>query len=193
MKKKAIIIIFSAVLFLIILVSNIWGTGWIFYTDGPYRGKVTDADTGQPIEGAVVVGMWRLEAYGGPAAPSEPYCDAQETVTGKNGEFEVPRASCFHWWPFTKMGVGRFTVFKPGYLSYPPTGATFEERKAKMPGFTGQEFRDKKKYNAIKLGKHKTFAERRSTLASVDIFYIEKVPLLQKLVDKESKALGFDR
>jgi len=35
-------------------------TGCVSYgrVDGPYEGKVIDAQTGQPIEGAVVSGVW---------------------------------------------------------------------------------------------------------------------------------------
>lgn len=120
LRKLKFIIILAFILFISIAASNIFGKGWIFYNDGPYRGKVVDADTGEPIEGAVVVGMWKLEAYGGPAAPSEPYCDAQETITTKNGEFIVPKASCFFLWPFTKMGMAELVIFKPGFDSYPP-------------------------------------------------------------------------
>ena len=54
-------------------------------------------------------------------------------------------------------------VFKPGYLGYPPLGHTFEERKARMPDFTGDEFKDKNQYNIIKLGKPKTREERQFT------------------------------
>jgi len=56
--------------------------------DGPYEGKVVDADTGQPIEGVVVLGVWYKQiatAAGGVSS----YYDASETVTDKNGEFKI--------------------------------------------------------------------------------------------------------
>lgn len=184
-KKKLKFIIILTLLFLVlILASNIFGRGWIFYHDGPYKGKVVDADTGEPIEGAAVVEECYLNLYGGPGGPIPKYCDVKEGITDKNGEFMVPKTSCFYLWPFAKLDVPRFTVFKPIYLSYPP-------RDFKTSFFTGDEFQDKKKHQVIKLGKAKNFNERRSTLALVDIFNIEKVPHLLRLVNEERKNLGF--
>lgn len=196
LRKLKFIIILAFIIFISIAASNIFGKGWIFYNDGPYRGKVVDADNGEPIEGAVVVGMWKLEAYGGPAAPSEPYCDAQETITTKNGEFIVPKASCFFLWPFTKMGMAELVIFKPGYLSYPPLGYNQEQRKTYMPDFTGDEFKDEKQYYIIKLGKPKTREEREliqsHAQSPLTDETISKLPILIKLVNEERKNIGLD-
>jgi hypothetical protein len=80
-------------------------------------------------------------------------------------------------------------------LGYPPLGATFEERKARMPGFTGDQFQDKKQYNIIKLGRPKTQRDRESTLdyaaglCSSDEA-LDKLPMLLKLVNEVRKNLG---
>lgn len=183
--KKKICLIFCMVIVISIAASYIWGNGWIIYHDGPYQGRVIDADSGAPIEGAAVVGVWKLEAYGGPE-PASVYCDTCETSTDKNGQFIVPKAFCFNLWPLAKLGMPQFVVFKPGYLSYPP-------RDFRTAFFTGEEFRDNKKYQIIRVGKAKTFSERRSALSLVDIFHIEKVPYLKKLLNEESKYLGFNK
>jgi len=60
------------------------------HSDGPYRGKVVELETGKPIEGAVVAARWMIE----PFVHSERICDAKETVTDKNGEFALPKGSC---------------------------------------------------------------------------------------------------
>ena len=60
--------------------------GWIYYWDGPYKGKVVNLDTGDAIEGAVVAGSWTLEVMS--HVPT--FCDARETLTDKNGEFVLP-------------------------------------------------------------------------------------------------------
>ena len=192
---KKLIITFCAIIASMILITTIWGKGWIFFHDGPYRGKVVDAETGKPIEGVAVAGMWRLDAYGGPAGPVEVYCDARETVTDKNGEFIVPKAFCFNVWPFTKMGLADVVIFKPGYLGYSPIGSTSEERKAEMPDFSGEEFRNKKQYNVIKLGRPKTRQDSVFTLNSAEgLIYDEtrkKIPFLLKRINEERKNLGF--
>ncbi len=56
--------------------------------DGHYKGKIVDADTGQPIEGVVVLGVWETE-YAGPVGLKHFYYDARETLTDKNGEFKI--------------------------------------------------------------------------------------------------------
>lgn len=56
--------------------------------DGPYRGKVVDATTKEPVEGVVVLGTWYTET---PtlAGATHQYNDAQEAVTDKNGDFLI--------------------------------------------------------------------------------------------------------
>jgi hypothetical protein len=169
--------------------TNVWSSGFLYHSDGPYKGKVVDMETGEPIEGAVVAGLWYLEF-----TISNPFCDAKETLTDNKGEFILPRASCFTFWPLAGMDR-EVVVFKPGYLGYPPLGATYEERKARMSGFTGDEFRDKAQYNIIKLGRPKTRQEREFTLNNGEGQFLldecyEKLPILLKMVNEEGRNLG---
>lgn len=197
-RDMKLLIQFLISLFITIFASSIANAGgWMFYTDGPYKGKVLDLETGAPIEGVVVAGVWLVKQYGGPGGPIDTFCDAEETLTNKNGEFKVPRASCWHWWPFSTLGSPQFTVFKPGYLGYPPLGATQEERKARMPEFTGAEFMNKA-VSVIKLGRPKTREERIFTLNEAErILFTQEVeiykemPNLLRLVNEENKELGF--
>ncbi len=64
------------------------GCAYPFRYDGTYKGKVVDADTGQPIEGVVVLGVWETVTIT-PAGGTHDYYDAKETVTDKNGEFLI--------------------------------------------------------------------------------------------------------
>ena len=57
--------------------------------EGAYRGKVIDAETKEPIEGVVVLGVWYSQLWSPGGGVSE-YYDARETVTDKNGEFTMP-------------------------------------------------------------------------------------------------------
>lgn len=56
--------------------------------DGTYRGRIVDADTGEPLEGVVVLGVWYTELPT-PAGGVMSYYDAREAVTDKNGDFSI--------------------------------------------------------------------------------------------------------
>ena len=174
-----------AIAIFLLTTTNVLSADFLYHSDGPYRGKVVDLETGEPIEGAVVAAEWTL---------THRFCDAKETVTDKNGEFILPKGSCFSFWPFTEMDPARVVVFKPGYLGYPPLGASPEERRTRMPGFSGHEFQNKKEYNIIKLGRPKTRREREFTLGDAEIFTFdecyEKLPSLLRLVNEEARNLG---
>lgn len=166
--------------------------GWLYYWNGPYKGKVVELDTEKPIEGAVVAGSWHLEdMFGLPR-----FCDAVETTTNKNGEFVLPRAWCISLWPIARLNIpGEQVVFKPGYLAYPPLGSNQEQRRSYMPAFTGHEFENKKEYHIIALGRPKTQLERQLTFDDANNLFdwdeaIKKLPILLKLVNEEGKTLG---
>lgn len=89
------------------------------WADGPYRGKVIDAETKQPIEGAVVVGVWRRQ----PALAMHPkylFEEAKEVLTDKDGEFTLPGHFSFRsiLSPLSEVWVDIY-IYKPGYGSFP--------------------------------------------------------------------------
>lgn len=79
--------------------------------DGPYKGKIVDAETGQPVEGVVVLGTWSKVAVT-PAGGVSSYYDAQETVTDRNGEFEIQGLGLKILSTVESMNV---LIFKSGY------------------------------------------------------------------------------
>jgi len=102
--KKSIARVLIAVLLGFFILTSI--SGCISVYDPPRKGKVIDADTKEPIEGAVVLGYWHifyLHYWLFPGGPSA-YYDARETVTDKNGHFTLPG-----------LGLRPF----PGYLKGP--------------------------------------------------------------------------
>jgi len=78
---------------------------------GPYEGRVIDRDSRQPIEGAVVHGIWRIHEPCSKTAPTT-YRDSQETVTDKKGEFKINGIGLLYMSCVDEMEV---TVFKAGY------------------------------------------------------------------------------
>ncbi len=84
MRKTLLVLILAA---LVMSVTSCHGFATI-RKDGPYEGKVIDVDTGKPIEGVVVLGVWYREYPGAGGAVHEFY-DARETATDQNGEFKI--------------------------------------------------------------------------------------------------------
>jgi hypothetical protein len=81
------------------------------HIDGPYKGRVIDADTRQPIEGVVVLGVWYKE-YPSAAGAVSSYYDAEETVTDKNGDFEIKGKGLLI---LSFVGEMDILIFKAGY------------------------------------------------------------------------------
>lgn len=137
MKRKRSTIIGIAIGVLIV--------GYIYFTYlYVYRGKVIDADTKKPIEGAVVVASW-LEERPTIAGGTTRTKDVKETLTDKDGEWSIRGARggitslfsfiasaffAFQTGPYSTLRP-EFIVFKPGYCSY-PKGFAIAACKGKM-------------------------------------------------------------
>ena len=157
------------------------GCGHLVYTSGPYRGRVVDAETKQPLAGAAVLAVWR---WGGPGLghPSEGFHDALEVLTDANGEFVVPRKT-----HFIILGVveeADFAIYFPGYgpfLGY--------QVQPKGPALDSA-FRD---HTVVELPRLKTY-EERLRLAGKPLHASgvpnEKMPNLIRLINQERRALG---
>ena len=93
--------------------------------DGPYRGRVIDAETKEPIEGAAVVAVWIREVFA-IIQSNQHFAYAHEVLTNENGEFEMPglpwsrRATLFlNPFDWLDRGQPEFYILKPGYGWYP--------------------------------------------------------------------------
>lgn len=91
---------------------------FIYYIDGPYWGKVVDADTGEPIAGANVMGMWRFDYA--VIQGSSSFADARETITDDKGRFVISPARQIWFYPFSNLRLEQIYVYKHGYDSHPP-------------------------------------------------------------------------
>lgn len=95
------------------------GCGHLVYSSGPYRGQVLDAETQQPLVGAVVLAIWYREVSFIPFAahsPAEDYHDALEILTDAQGEFTIPAKT--HLTPIGKIREPEFVIYYPGYGYY---------------------------------------------------------------------------
>lgn len=126
-KRKRIYFI-MLLLLVISMISN-RSIYWILYWDGPYYGQVVDADTGKPIEGACVAGIWKFEAFILIITSTTHFANAKETVTDADGKFTLPLTFAFTFWPTSVLEEMDLVVFKPGYDSHPPV----IRRKMKKP------------------------------------------------------------
>jgi hypothetical protein len=130
--NRAIIILILVSVFTFSINGSILG---IFYWDGPYWGRVVDADTGEPIAGAVVAGMWDFE-YSLLLIGGDTHADTRETVTDEKGRFFLQPARTIWLWPFSRIVLGKLNVLKPGYDSHPPrmqNAWTDEDSKKWLP------------------------------------------------------------
>ncbi|MEN6318232.1 MAG: hypothetical protein ABFD82_05705 [Syntrophaceae bacterium] len=105
-----------AIISILVLFSSTSSFAWLIYTKPEFRGKVIDEETKDPIEGAVVVVLYKKWEFGGPGGGNTLPMDSKETLTDKNGEFYFPAYSTLIG-PLSRVSDVSFIIFKPGYMS----------------------------------------------------------------------------
>jgi hypothetical protein len=152
---------------------------------GPYMGKVVDKESGEPVEGAAVLAVYMTMRTTISGSKGE-YLDAQETLTDKNGEFEIPPLTRFtfrplHWF----WSRADFTIFKPGYGCYPwhkDSGPVFVKPKGNLP---------ENEYVIVKLPRLKTLEERKDNFDCSPVSVPnEKMKILLYQIDLEAINIG---
>jgi len=152
--------------------------------DGPYEGRVIDAETKQPIEGVVVLGVWNKIASVGAGGAFRKYHDAQETVTNKNGEFSIKGQGLKIMSSVEPMNV---LIFKAGYMYESGPWESLKE---------GLIYRDTIKWEGKKpiIPLRKLTMEERKKIGSPsappDEAPFEKVRLILKEIDKDDIERG---
>lgn len=183
---------------------------WLICHKPAFQGKVLDAETKQPIEGAVVVVVYeRIVAGIGPGWSAFPF-DAKETLTGNDGTFRVSSyTTLIH--PFAFNSFVRFIIYKPGYGRFSPVnighktefGLELQERF--FSENFGKRFEillspditsiSREKYTltfgVVELAKLKTDEERRSVWMSANIFSRHIKPESLPILDKYIKEGAF--
>ncbi len=155
-------------------------------TYGPYKGKVVDAETEEPIEGAVLFMEFTTRAPN-PGGATASFADAKEVLTDKNGEFFLEHTvttlrpgQVWDPWPKTY-------IYKPGYGLFPFKGTSITPK----PDWSGI---GENIYSIIKLPKLHTKKERIEALeyASIgpDVPY-ERSKKITDYINQERVYLGF--
>ncbi len=155
---------------------------------GPYTGKVVDAETGNPIEGAAVHLSFYIGVIGIVDGHSE-YAGAVECLTDKNGEFKlsrrVLRKQFFSFWDENPEVI----IFKPGYGVYPNHQGSSIDPK---PEHKWSRI-DENRYCVVRLPKLKSLKERKRNLLNLDygIRPQQDTIIIKRLESEERVALGF--
>jgi hypothetical protein len=158
----------------------------ITHSFGPYFGKVVDAETGEPLEGAVVLIDFNTKEYTLGGGPRSSFVDAVEVLTDEKGEFKIP---AFRPWvfrfPHQWDPYGEMTVFKPGYGAYPRS-------KSVDPVFIPTYSIPCNEHSIIKLPKLHSHEDRRLNLGEIIPGGVpkEKMKTLIDLIHIERKELG---
>jgi hypothetical protein len=158
------------------------------FAKGPYRGRVIDTDTKQPIEGAAVLAVWYS------VTPTigdkvDAYLDAEEVLTDKDGRFVIGKHTPISFRPGWIRGPD-ITIFYPGYGSYPRYHAA---PKVPVSGTDELCERMAKEGLTIELRQLTTREERRRIIEGaipLTEIPLRKIPNFVGLVNIERKAVG---
>ncbi|MEK6697815.1 MAG: carboxypeptidase-like regulatory domain-containing protein [Nitrospirota bacterium] len=186
--KKIILVILMLVSFTILLSGCFYPACCVrpIQYDGAYKGKVIDADTGDPIEGVVILGTWDT-VFSGVAGGVSEYYDAKETVTDRNGEFTLPGVG-LRLNIINKLDSVYVLMFKTGY-EY--VDGPWESLKASF------YYKDKIKWEGNKSTiplRRLTSEERRkhSSLPSRPSAPTKKMKLMTKEIDRARREQGLE-
>jgi len=171
-----------------------------------FRGKVIDADTKEPIEGAVVVAYWYKARTTPLGEESMTLKGVKETLTDKNGQWTItgPKGRMHDLFPYFSTITGiyytqepSFIIFKPGYCSW-PQGFYIDACRDKIkPGGNGKIIEGE----TIELSKLTKREDRLRALSVGPIFantndpgkerqFLKKQIEFLRLIDEERKTLG---
>jgi hypothetical protein len=169
----------------------------LYYSDGPWKGKIIDAETEEPIEGAVVLAVWQ-KIYASPTGNQSYFFDAVESVTDREGRFFIKEFKAINILPVLRWLDGPwFTIFKPGYT---PFGDSYDYFHKYFPNSPLKVDKNTlsglfKKGVTVEILRLKTREERLISLSEARPLGgvpDNKMPTLMNLINLERKKLGLD-
>ena len=81
---------------------------------GPWRAQIVDTESGQPLEGVIVLALWDRRSFGWPHADRN-YHDVDELVSDTDGRIVIPARVTTGRHPLERIVGPIVTMFKPGY------------------------------------------------------------------------------
>src|SRR6267142_4227646 len=100
----------------LLLMLQLQGCAQFAYSAREIRGKIVDADAGQPLEGVNIVAQWTIDrAWVG---DDKALLHVTEAVTDSEGSFSFPAWGPITLPPLADFGEGRdplLSIFKSGY------------------------------------------------------------------------------
>ena len=167
-------------------------SAWSTYSEaaGPWKAQIVDAETKQPLEGVVVLAWWTRHVRGFPGGPSSEYHDSEEVLTDKDGRFTIAARSFFSLNPLVFFRGPEFTIFRPGYGRWDQYG-----RYPMTGGTKGRYEHDLLSQDdiVVDLPRLQSLAARKEYIGGPlsPVMPLEKMPLLQKAIREERRAIGY--
>jgi len=188
--------VLATVLIMLSSASSFASSASFYYSDGPWMGKIIDAETKEPIEGAVIVAIWK-KIIPSPTGSSSRFLNATEVLSEDKGIFTIPRYEAINMIPFCWIeGPDIFTVYKPGYSAFPGPGYKYFKYFPNSPLRVDRKALEEllKKGITVELLKLKTQEERIENIPGDPYADIRsnKLPLLYKLKNQERKIFGLE-
>jgi len=204
MKKVLIVIMLACISGL--LMPDGSEAGWLIYRKPEFKGKVIDAGTKEPVQGAVVVVMYYSSPIlSGPGGGSPYIIHVKETLTDENGSFRIPAYMTLIQ-PNSVSHIADFIIYKPGYGRFPSSKVSPdvhfvdpEEYFSKPLGTKGEmqwESGSQSKaipvtYGIVELPMLETKDERLGTIPGrPSELSPENIPLLYKAINEERQRFG---
>ena len=153
---------------------------------GPFAGKVVDADSGQPIQGAAVLIVFSVETgtLGGTVSS---FADAVETLTDADGEFRFPPKRVYLVKGMSNWSDDhQISIFKPGYGAYPGHSRAYSSWEKKHARIIPEN-----EYITYYLPKLETIEEKKGEPIKYSRYHAsitnEKMPNLQRLEEEDTR------
>lgn len=164
------------------------GACTITHEFGPFMGKVVDAETGDPIEGAVVLIGFHTKS-GSIGGWVYKFADAIESLTDSKGEFHFPpkQINLFRGNAIWDDNC-QISIFKPGYGTYPGTSSAYSSWQKNQSYYIHEN-----EYEIYYLPKLDTLEERKKNLRKIKYpsgINNEKMPTFRRLESEERTNVG---